>query len=40
MTYTIQEIPLEERPREKLLRYGAEMLSSVELLTVSEGEQW
>ncbi|MGM0437171.1 MAG: RadC family protein [Bacillota bacterium] len=31
---TIKELPEEERPREKLLKYGAERLSNAELLAV------
>jgi len=30
----IQDIPLEERPRERLIRYGAESLSNAELLAI------
>ncbi|MCD1258206.1 DNA repair protein RadC [Paenibacillus athensensis] len=31
---TLREIPPEERPRERMLKYGAEMLSNAELLAV------
>ena len=31
---TIKELPKEERPREKLLKYGAEQLSNAELLAI------
>lgn len=32
--FTIKELPEEERPREKLLKYGAESLSDAELLAI------
>jgi DNA repair protein RadC len=32
--YTMRDTPMEERPRERLLRYGAEALSGEELLAV------
>ena len=32
--FTIKELPEEERPREKLLKYGAEKLSNAELLAL------
>ncbi len=35
--YTISKIPKEERPREKLLRYGAETLTNSELLALIIG---
>ena len=31
---TIKDLPVEERPREKLLKYGAERLSTIELLAI------
>jgi len=31
---TLREIPLEERPRERMLKYGAETLSNAELLAI------
>ncbi len=31
---TINHWPLQERPREKLLRYGAHLLSDAELLAI------
>ena len=34
MTYKIMDLPQNERPREKLLRYGAETLSNNELLAI------
>lgn len=34
MTYKILDLPQNERPREKLLRYGAETLSNNELLAI------
>ena len=34
MTYKIMELPENERPREKLIRYGAETLSNNELLAI------
>jgi len=34
MTYKIMDLPQNERPREKLLRYGAESLSNNELLAI------
>ena len=30
----IKDLPLDERPREKLLKYGADKLSDAELLTI------
>lgn len=33
-SYTIKDLPLSERPREKLFSYGAESLSNAELLAV------
>lgn len=35
--YTIQNIPEEERPRERLVQHGAESLSSVELVAIVLG---
>ncbi|MBB65262.1 MAG: hypothetical protein CMO81_09385 [Waddliaceae bacterium] len=35
--YGIQNLPLDERPRERLLHYGAEALSSTELLAIILG---
>lgn len=35
--YSIQHIPEEERPRERLLRYGAESLTNVELIAILLG---
>jgi len=32
--YKIKDLPEEERPREKLLKYGAEKLSDAELLAI------
>lgn len=32
--FTMRDTPLQERPRERLIRYGAEMLSGEELLSV------
>jgi len=32
--YKIKDLPEDERPREKLLKYGAEKLSDVELLAI------
>ena len=32
--YTIHEMPTDERPRERLLQYGAQVLSSAELLAI------
>lgn len=32
--FTIKEMPLEERPREKLIKYGAERLSDAELIAL------
>lgn len=32
--YTIKEMPLDERPREKLINYGVKSLSNVELLAI------
>lgn len=32
--YTIKSLPEDERPREKLIKYGAETLSNVELLAI------
>ncbi|MDF2577161.1 MAG: radC [Chlamydiales bacterium] len=37
MTYTIKEIPLNDRPRERLELYGADILSSAELLAIVLG---
>lgn len=34
ISYTIKSIPMEERPQEKLLKYGASSLSNSELLAV------
>lgn len=34
MTFKIMDLPQNERPREKLLRYGAETLSNNELLAI------
>ena len=34
MTYKIIDLPENERPREKLIRYGAETLSNNELLAI------
>lgn len=36
-SYSIQDIPEEERPRERLLRHGAESLTHVELLAILLG---
>jgi DNA repair protein RadC len=36
-TYTIRDLPLEEKPREKLLRHGPEVLSVSELIAVVLG---
>ena len=33
MTYKIMDLPQNERPREKLLRYGAETLSNNEAIS-------
>lgn len=33
-TLTIKELPTDERPRERLVKYGAEMLSNAELLAI------
>jgi DNA repair protein RadC len=33
-SFTIKELPAEERPREKLLKYGEEILSNAELLAL------
>ncbi len=33
-SYTIKDLPLSERPREKLCRYGADNLSNAELLAI------
>lgn len=33
-SYTIKDLPVEERPREKLYRYGAKALSNSELLAI------
>ena len=35
--YSIQALPLDERPRERLLRYGAEAISSAELVAIVLG---
>ena len=32
--YKIKDLPLDQRPREKLLKYGAEKLSDTELLAI------
>ena len=37
MTYSIQSIPKEDRPRERLARFGAEALSTIELLAIILG---
>ena len=34
MTLTIKDIPLLERPRERLITYGSETLSKIELLSI------
>ncbi|HQN75031.1 MAG TPA: DNA repair protein RadC [Bacillota bacterium] len=34
MKYTLKEMPLEERPRERLVKYGAKALSNQELLAI------
>lgn len=34
MKYTLKEMPTEERPRERLLKYGAKALSTQELLAI------
>ena len=34
MTLTIKDIPLLERPRERLITYGSETLSNIELLSI------
>lgn len=36
-SYTILNLPEEERPREKLLTYGADRLSNVELIAILLG---
>ena len=33
-TLTIKELPVDERPRERLVKYGAEVLSNAELLAI------
>ena len=33
-TLTIKELPEDERPRERLLKYGPELLSNAELLAI------
>jgi DNA repair protein RadC len=33
-TYTIKDLPISERPREKLYSYGVESLSNAELLAI------
>lgn len=35
--YSIQHLPVSERPRERLMRYGAESLSAVELIAILLG---
>lgn len=35
--YSVQQLPLEDRPRERLLRYGAESMSTTELAAVILG---
>lgn len=37
MSYSIQHLPVEERPRERLIRSGAEALSTVELIAIILG---
>lgn len=37
MSYTIQHLPCEERPRERLARFGADSMSIVELLAIILG---
>lgn len=37
MTYSLQQLPLQERPRERLRRYGAEAISSAELIAIILG---
>lgn len=32
--FTIKDIPIEDRPRERLIKYGAEVLSNTELLAI------
>jgi len=32
--FTIKDIPMEDRPRERLIKYGAEVLSNIELLAI------
>ena len=34
MNYLIRDIPIDERPRERLIRHGVEALSNVELLAL------
>lgn len=34
MSYMLRELPLEERPRERLIKYGASSLSNYELLAI------
>jgi len=34
LVYTIKDLPLEERPRERLMKYGAASLSEAELLAI------
>lgn len=36
-SYTIHQMPLEERPRERLVRYGSRMLSAAELIAIVLG---
>jgi len=36
-TYTMQHLPVEDRPRERLKRFGAESLSAVELIAIILG---
>lgn len=36
-SYSIQNLPLEERPRERLLRFGAEAITSAELIAIILG---
>jgi len=36
-TYTIQQLPLEERPRERMLRHGPEVMATAELIAIILG---
>lgn len=36
-TFTVQDLPLEERPRERLVKYGAEHISAQELIAIVLG---